>query len=301
MDELGSSCLAPGWSEYVGDITCGGSFRNLFLIFQPYALAFCMFSVFCIFVVELVAFRWGTSKLARLGVQYGQSDSVHHFPVPMPTYDSDAHGHDIGSHAAHGPEAVLPEEKKVLPSEHGHAEDLERQAVLDNAAAQIIGVAILEFGVLLHRCIADDCMTIPVISNLGQSSILIGLTLAVVSDFKILFVVIIFHRTYILVHDSLVLKSPLETFEGLGIGSRLAYLNLPARYGWVPYVGSVLYGVTTPIGIAVGLGVKSTYNPGSTTASIVSGVLDAISSGILLYTGLVEVRCVMIYRHKPIS
>ena len=43
-------------------------------------------------------------------------------------------------------------------------------------------------------------------------------------------------------------------------------------------------------GIAIGLGVRSTYNPESTTASIVSGVLDAFSAGILIYTGLVEVR-----------
>ncbi len=46
---------------------------------------------------------------------------------------------------------------------------------------------------------------------------------------------------------------------------------------------------TTPIGIAAGLGVRTTYNPDSTTASIVSGTLDALSSGILIYTGLVEV------------
>lgn len=43
-------------------------------------------------------------------------------------------------------------------------------------------------------------------------------------------------------------------------------------------------------GIAVGLGVRSSYNPDSTTASIVSGILDAFSAGILIYTGLVEVR-----------
>lgn len=79
-------------------------------------------------------------------------------------------------------------------------------------------------------------------------------------------------------------------FEGLGIGSRLAFMRLPEKYNWVPIVGAMLYGLTTPIGIAAGLGVRTTYNPGSTTASIVSGVLDSISSGILLYTGLVEVN-----------
>lgn len=80
-----------------------------------------------------------------------------------------------------------------------------------------------------------------------------------------------------------------ETFEGLGIGSRLASLNLPQGYSWVPVAGGILYGLTTPVGIATGLGVRTTYNPGSTTASIVSGVMDSISAGILIYTGLVEV------------
>jgi zinc transporter 1/2/3 len=78
-------------------------------------------------------------------------------------------------------------------------------------------------------------------------------------------------------------------FEGLGIGSRLALMKLPPKYNYIPFVGGVLYAITTPIGIAVGLGIRSTYNPGSTRASIVSGILDSLSSGILLYTGLVEV------------
>jgi len=117
----------------------------------------------------------------------------------------------------------------------------------------MVGVGLLEFGVVLH-------------------SILIGLTLAVTSDFVTLFVVIIFH----------------QTFEGLGIGSRLAYLEVPRKYYWVPIAGAVLYGLTTPIGIAIGLGVRTSYNPDSTTASIVSGILDSLSAGVLVYTGLVE-------------
>jgi len=121
-------------------------------------------------------------------------------------------------------------------------------------------------------------------------SILIGLTLAVADNFKILFVVIIFHRrSFSVLFLDLPHRSP-ETFEGLGLGSRLAYLALPTKYNWVPIAAAVLFGVTTPLGIAVGLGVKSTYNPGSVTASIVSGVLDALSAGILIYTGLVEAR-----------
>jgi hypothetical protein len=67
-------------------------------------------------------------------------------------------------------------------------------------------------------------------------------------------------------------------------------MEIPAKYNWIPIAGALLYGVTTPIGIAAGLGVRTTYNPGSTTASIVSGVMDSLSAGILIYTGLVEVR-----------
>jgi zinc transporter 1/2/3 len=105
---------------------------------------------------------------------------------------------------------------------------------------------------------------------------LIGLTLAVDPDFIVLFVVVVFH----------------QTFEGLGVGARLAYVNLPASYNWVPVAAAALYGLATPVGIAAGLGVRSTYNPGSATASIVSGVMDALSAGILIYTGLVEVSCI---------
>ncbi|KAJ7107718.1 ZIP-like iron-zinc transporter [Mycena epipterygia] len=220
IDELSSPCLAPGWQEY------------------PYALALCLLSIMSIFLVEIVAFRWGTAKLKKLGITH------------------DPHGHHVGAHAAHGPESTpanVQKEKYVDDAEAQKATFTSFSNIDDSAAAQIIGVGILEFGVLLH-------------------SVLIGLTLAVDEGFKILFVVIVFH----------------QTFEGLGLGSRLAFLKLPPRYNYVPVVGAFIYGVSTPIGIAVGLGIRSTYNPGSTTASIVSGVLDSLSSGILIYTGLVE-------------
>ncbi|KAJ3730043.1 ZIP-like iron-zinc transporter [Lentinula guzmanii] len=242
MDELGSPCLSEAWSEY------------------PYALALCLLSIFSIFIVELVAFRWGTAKLASIGVAY------------------DAHGHEAGAHAAHGPESstqniaesgkdaqdltrIMEEARAASHSSHSvnESEVLKNTrgnvAVLDSPMTQILGVAILEFGVVLH-------------------SVLVGLTLAVDPDFKILFVVLVFH----------------QTFEGLGVGSRLAYMqnDLPLAYRNVALYGALLYGITTPVGIAAGMGVRTTYNPDSTTASIVSGVMDSLSAGILIYTGMVE-------------
>jgi zinc transporter 1/2/3 len=217
ISELTSPCLSPAWQVY------------------PYPLALALLSVFSIFIVELVAFRWGTAKLAALGVRH------------------DAHGHGLGAHAAHGPEGGMMNNDSNSEKINEDLESGQDSKVDLGAAGQIIGVFILEFGVLLH-------------------SMLIGLTLAVDPNFITLFVVIIFH----------------QTFEGLGIGTRLAHMQLPPKYNYVAICGALLYGITTPLGIAVGLGVQSTYNPNSTTASIVSGVLDSLSAGILLYTGLVE-------------
>jgi zinc transporter 1/2/3 len=121
---------------------------------------------------------------------------------------------------------------------------------------------------------------------------LIGLTLAVNENFKILFVVIVFHRTHIYrfyhITSIDVWALVTETFEGLGIGSRLAYLQLPPKYRMAPVLAAFLYGITTPMGIGIGLGVRTTYNPGSTRATLVSGILDSLSAGILMYTGFVE-------------
>ncbi|KAG7091802.1 hypothetical protein E1B28_008205 [Marasmius oreades] len=241
LEAFESGCVGERWSDY------------------PYALALCMLSIFLLFLVEVIAFRWGTAKLAKLGATY------------------DKHGHEAGgTQAAHRPEDdtnrakgpfVNAEKKHHHHHHHHHAYDVQAKTttastsapkphahgVLNNPLAQIIGIAILEFGVVLH-------------------SVLIGLTLAVDEQFKVLFIVLAFH----------------QTFEGLGLGSRLAYLELPASYRHVPIVAVIVYGLTTPIGIAIGLGVRNTYNPGSATASIVSGTLDSLSAGTLIYTGLVE-------------
>ena len=217
-----------------------------------------MFSLFAIFLVELIAFRVGTARLEK---------------ARAAAYDS--HGHGVGgAGAAHGPEPSTPREPPAgtltLPAvssrsvatsatekHHGHGHEVESgdqlHTMSDSTFTQLIGVAILEFGVMFH-------------------SVLIGLTLAVDQEFKLLFAVVTVH----------------QLFEGLGLGARLSALVLPRGYHWVPIVGAILFGVTTPIGIAAGLGARSTYAPESSTALIVSGIFDALSAGILLYTGVAE-------------
>ena len=164
---------------------------------------------------------------------------------------------------------ALPSRKLSHPSNRGHTPgedhlshsrdhveyDLDDKSQLaEDYVAQMTAIFILEFGVVFH-------------------SIFVGLTLAVAGEeFTTLYAVLAFH----------------QTFEGLGLGSRLAATPWSRSKRWTPYVFATLYGFSTPTAIAVGLGVRNAYAPGSQTALIVNGVFDSISAGILIYTGLVE-------------
>lgn len=120
--------------------------------------------------------------------------------------------------------------------------------------SQFAAFLVLEFGVIFH-------------------SVMIGLDLGSSGDeFKTLYIVLIFH----------------QAFEGLGIGARLCAIPFPDNKKWWPYALCILYGITTPIAIAIGVGVRNTYAASSYNVNVISGVLDAISAGILMYTGLVE-------------
>ena len=50
----------------------------------------------------------------------------------------------------------------------------------------------------------------------------------------------------------------------------------------------LFFSLTTPVGIAVGIGIMSGYNENSPTALIIQGLLDAVASGILIYMALVD-------------
>ncbi|KAI1500265.1 Fe2+/Zn2+ regulated transporter [Biscogniauxia marginata] len=78
-----------------------------------------------------------------------------------------------------------------------------------------------------------------------------------------------------------------QTFEGLALGSRIAAIQFP-RASLRPWLMVLAYGVTTPIGQAIGLGVHTLYDPKSQTGLLMVGFMNAISSGLLLFAGLVQ-------------
>ncbi|KAH0371230.1 Zip-domain-containing protein, partial [Aureobasidium melanogenum] len=119
-------------------------------------------------------------------------------------------------------------------------------------ALQKLKVNIMEAGIIFH-------------------SLLIGLTLVVAGDsgFITLFIVIIFH----------------QMFEGLALGSRISDLQIRMVE---KLLMATAFAIVTPIGMAIGIGVLNQFNGNDPSTIIAIGTLDALSAGILLYVGLVE-------------
>lgn len=119
---------------------------------------------------------------------------------------------------------------------------------------QILNSFVLEFGIIFH-------------------SVFIGLSLAIAGEeFIPLFIAISFH----------------QMCEGMGLGVRFGLTPWPHDKQYMPWVLSFAYSLTTPLAIAVGLGVRNTYSKGSRTALITNGVFDAFCAGILIYNSVVE-------------
>lgn len=105
-------------------------------------------------------------------------------------------------------------------------------------------------------------------------SVFIGMAVSVATgtSFIVLLVAISFH----------------QTFEGLALGSRIAAITAFPRGSPKPWLMALAYGTTTPMGQAIGLLVHNLYDPYSQTGLLMVGVMNAISSGLLLFAGLVE-------------
>lgn len=77
-----------------------------------------------------------------------------------------------------------------------------------------------------------------------------------------------------------------QFFEGIALGTTI----IEAKYNSTvkSVLMAMIYGVTTPLGIAIGIAIRSSYNGNSSGALLVNGIFDSISAGILIYTAIVE-------------
>ncbi|CAN7056036.1 hypothetical protein Bca4012_092995 [Brassica carinata] len=76
-----------------------------------------------------------------------------------------------------------------------------------------------------------------------------------------------------------------QMFEGMGLGGCI----LQAEYGWAKKaVMAFFFSVTTPFGVVLGMALSKTYKENGPDSLITVGLLNASSSGLLIYMALVD-------------
>ncbi|KAI5282795.1 hypothetical protein KEM54_002583 [Ascosphaera aggregata] len=218
----------------------------------PWTFGISLMTIIVLFYVEFLTMRYADFG----GDEHSSFDPEKVTPTNSSTGVT---GAALNEHYAHASEHVATSEQSTTKGPNFKADgspenDLD-VSLGESYSAILTGLFVLEFGILFH-------------------SVFIGLTLAVTSsdEFNVLYVVLVFH----------------QFFEGLGLGARLAGCPWPKGKEWTAYVLAAAFSLTTPIAIAIGIGVRHSYPPNSNRTLMVEGIFNSISGGILLYTGLVE-------------
>ncbi|KAJ8749763.1 hypothetical protein K2173_012314 [Erythroxylum novogranatense] len=91
-----------------------------------------------------------------------------------------------------------------------------------------------------------------------------------------------------------------QIFEGMGLGGCIAQAGF--GFGTVAYM-CFLFSVTTPMGIVLGMIIFSLtgYDDSNPNALIMEGLLGSLSSGVLIYMGLVDLIAVDFFHNKLMS
>ncbi|KAJ6964848.1 zinc transporter 6 [Populus alba x Populus x berolinensis] len=91
-----------------------------------------------------------------------------------------------------------------------------------------------------------------------------------------------------------------QIFEGMGLGGCIAQAGF--SFGTVAYM-CFMFAVTTPMGIVLGMIIFSMtgYDDSNPNALIMEGLLGSLSSGILVYMGLVDLIAADFFHNKFMS
>lgn len=76
-----------------------------------------------------------------------------------------------------------------------------------------------------------------------------------------------------------------QFFEGFALGGCISQAQFKMLSATLM---ACFFAITTPAGIGIGIAVSSFYNPDSSRALVVEGMLDSVSAGILIYMALVD-------------
>ncbi|CAL5204852.1 unnamed protein product [Lathyrus oleraceus] len=163
-----------------------------------------------------------------------------------------AHAAHHRHHHAHGNEAC--DGHGIMKEEHGHSH------------AHALGTADEETDV--RHVVVSQVLELGIVSH----SVIIGLSLGVSQSpcaIRPLIAALSFH----------------QFFEGFALGGCISQAQFKASSATIM---ACFFALTTPIGVGIGTGIASVYNPYSPGALIAEGILDSLSAGILVYMALVD-------------
>lgn len=131
--------------------------------------------------------------------------------------------------------------EEPAPAAEPHVDEENQLVDPDVYRKMSTNITLLEGGILFH-------------------SVFVGMTVSITIDgFVILLVAILFH----------------QMFEGLGLGSRIAAVPYP-KGSIKPWLLVVAFGTTAPIGQAIGLITRGSYDPQSAFGLIIVGLFNAM-------------------------
>lgn len=170
------SPFLPGWASSL--ITSG----------QPWAPAIAMFAGYMILFFEVAANRVSTRRLGRIGLLSRKHFScIANLPDNLACVKMSSAPQSLSSFVSYQTTATQRAARPECDTNPPDSSlDISYDPFTREGIAQLIAIAILEFGILSH-------------------SVIIGLTLGISDEFVTLFVALVLH----------------QMFRGLGLGSRL--------------------------------------------------------------------------------
>jgi solute carrier family 39 (zinc transporter), member 1/2/3 len=219
----------------------------------------CMATIFAMQLIEFLISRNMNAK--KSPVQKTPKDIESGTPAPLSEMKfsaavvvGDDHKHHQHHHHQHEHQHEREHEQHSHSHSHSHHVHCVDTSSVETAAhtRSFVTLIIFELGVAFH-------------------SVIIGLALGIIAgpEFRTLLAALVFH----------------QFFEGFALGSAIIGTD-PSKSTAAKTV--LAYVLSTPIGIALGIIIRNTYNENSSSALWTQGVFDSVSAGTLLYAGIVE-------------
>ncbi|KAL3695306.1 hypothetical protein R1sor_009382 [Riccia sorocarpa] len=194
-------------------------------------------------------FPW-TGFIAMMSVVIALAVDVLSTGFVQRKYGLDSHAHVADDSTISSPSDCRPvdEEQNAIATQTDQEKEAQRLK-----ARYVVISQVLEFGIITH-------------------SVIIGMSLGVSDSprtIRPLFAALVFH----------------QFFEGIALGGCIAQAGFKSLSS---VTMACFFAATTPIGIALGIGISSSYNENSPTSLITQGVFDSVAAGILIYMALVD-------------